>query len=327
MIKDRKNSERSTKKKTSRERRKRVVEEKKERVSHSSLDSSCYVCNEDRCNTSIEGNNGSSDDISSSDDNNICGGGQGGNCGSDSDTDTDKQDSIIETTLCHYPGSPLGFKVVGGSNTPLQYISIHSLVVGTPAFDCGLFCKGDQLVMVGDTCMIGLTREEATLVLKQAPPVVKVIAQRKLLPMKTSGSQECSKAEGKGKGKAGGVETTASKCLQPVENTSSQDHKTMKSTSSQGFPRGNKDGIDQATAPKHLQSVETVKQEGPKTRKEKARNTGLGAPTVVDLTPNPGEMLGISITGGISDPYLKNIHVSYLMKTIYPPIALLYGVF
>ena len=87
---------------------------------------------------------------------------------------------VIRVMLRHYLDSPLGFHIEGGSDTPLKYICIQSLEPGTPASACKQFQPGDQLVIVGDSCLIGLTLKEAKSILASAPAKVEVIAQRKV---------------------------------------------------------------------------------------------------------------------------------------------------
>ena len=74
---------------------------------------------------------------------------------------------------------PLGLVIEGGIDSPLQYIFIKSITLGSPAFISGQFCKGDQLVMVGPECLIGMTLLQAQQVLEQDQPLVELVAQRK----------------------------------------------------------------------------------------------------------------------------------------------------
>ena len=67
----------------------------------------------------------------------------------------------------------------GGRESSLKYIFIKSIAFGSPAFNSGLFARGDQLVMVGSECLIGMSLLQAKQVLEQAPAVVELVAQRK----------------------------------------------------------------------------------------------------------------------------------------------------
>lgn len=89
--------------------------------------------------------------------------------------------AIIHVKLHHSLDFPLGLNIEGGCNTPLKYIRIKSLSPSSAAFNCGKLRAGDQLVMVGDECLIGLTFRKANLVLRRAPSTVEVIAQRKVM--------------------------------------------------------------------------------------------------------------------------------------------------
>ena len=67
-------------------------------------------------------------------------------------------------------------------DSQLQYVFIKSIAFGSPAFHSGQFARGDQLVMVGSECLIGMSLLQAKQVLEQAPPVVELVAQRKESP-------------------------------------------------------------------------------------------------------------------------------------------------
>ena len=123
-------------------------------------------------------------------------------------------EQIIKTVLRRKKGSRLGIEIEGGSDTPLQYIRIKSLMEGSPAHACGLFRLGDQLVMIGQECIIGTTLKQAREVLRQAPAIVQVIAQRKkpsqpltrTSPRQGQGSQgPVTLVAGGGWGREGGV--------------------------------------------------------------------------------------------------------------------------
>ena len=88
-------------------------------------------------------------------------------------------DSMTFLQLQRFGGTPLGLIIEGGSESPLKYIFIKSIAFGSPAFSSGQFMKGDQLVMVGSECLIGMSLFQAKRVLEQAPAVVEVVAQRK----------------------------------------------------------------------------------------------------------------------------------------------------
>ena len=96
---------------------------------------------------------------------------------------------IITETLQTTPGSSFGFEIEGGSDTPLNYIYIKSLVPSSPADKCGRFSIGDQLIMVGESCLIGMTHHDAEHVLDSAPAIIEVVAQRKPTGIQQNESQ------------------------------------------------------------------------------------------------------------------------------------------
>ena len=71
--------------------------------------------------------------------------------------------------------------IEGGSESALSYIFVKAVRLGSPAHSCGKFVRGDQLVTVGNECLIGMTLVQAEHVLNTAPTVVEVVAQRKEL--------------------------------------------------------------------------------------------------------------------------------------------------
>lgn len=73
----------------------------------------------------------------------------------------------------------MGLKIEGGSESQLKYIFVESIEFGSAAFNCGKFQKGDQLVMVGRECLIGMSLQQAQEVLNDAPLLVEIVAQRK----------------------------------------------------------------------------------------------------------------------------------------------------
>ena len=76
-------------------------------------------------------------------------------------------------------GRPLGIVIQGGSDMPQQYVYIHSIQPGSPADECHTLRHGDQLIMCGDKCLVGLTWKEAQGIMNAAPERLTIIAQRK----------------------------------------------------------------------------------------------------------------------------------------------------
>lgn len=90
-----------------------------------------------------------------------------------------EEDGIVRVLLHRFRNTPLGINIEGGSDTPLQYVYVKSLSLGSPASNSGALTKGDQIVMVGEECLIGKTHQEAISVLEKAPSSVEIVAQRK----------------------------------------------------------------------------------------------------------------------------------------------------
>ena len=88
-------------------------------------------------------------------------------------------EGVIEVIL---EGHPLGLVLEGGVDSDLQMIHIQSFIPNSPALQSCLFNVGDQLVMVGQACLVGKTLSEAKHVLDSAPSPVLVVAQRKISP-------------------------------------------------------------------------------------------------------------------------------------------------
>lgn len=215
-------------------------------------------------------------------------------------TQCDKE-NIVEETLQHSPGSSLGFQIEGGSDTPLKYIYIKSLIRDSPAFNCGRFNDGDQLVMFGDTCFIGLSYAEATHVLDVAPATVKVVAQRKVLP--TINLPQLSVND---------QSPPDSKLPDDFPPTESID-RMEGSKSSEGVIVQ----VDRSGAPETMESAGSTEdllasEDSVRPDKPHERKVSLipEEKMTVELTRHPGEKLGIGIVGGIDNPNLRHIHVS-----------------
>ena len=95
------------------------------------------------------------------------------------------EEGVVKVELNCYGKKTLGLEIEGGIDTPLQYAFISHIIPGSPAFESGVFRKGDQLVMVGEECMIGLTHKEVLRVVKKVKETVEVVAQRKESPRQT----------------------------------------------------------------------------------------------------------------------------------------------
>ncbi len=90
------------------------------------------------------------------------------------------EEGIIEVILERERGKSLGFLLEGGVGT--EIIHIKELMPNSPATRSGLLSQGDQIVMVGENCLVGKSLREANLLLEQAPSPVKMVLQRKMSP-------------------------------------------------------------------------------------------------------------------------------------------------
>lgn len=186
---------------------------------------------------------------------------------------TGGDENIVKAILQCNSGCSLGFEIEGGSDTPLQYIYIKALVYGTPAFTCGKFSEGDQILVAGDSCFIGLTHSEAKYTLKNVPAIVEVVAQRKVTAAPSSKTLDGSHSIPSGS-------QQEDKCALPSESDTPKE--------------GQK-----------ISSFENVSSsENPVERAQENRMK-------VELTRTLGEKLGIGIVGGTDNPKLKQIHVSH----------------
>lgn len=225
------------------------------------------------------------------------------------------EDSVINEILQHSAGSSLGFEIEGGSNTPLQYVFIKSLEANSPASNCQRFMKGDQLVMVGDTCFIGITNEEAKMILEAAPPTVEVVAQRKLSseqPLESSLSKP--------------PDQHLALSSQPLQSASEYDEDSDKAVKSGSDPVNsnalenpeasliqgkNLDiSIDAAISEdlvgtRDLPKIQNTEHLQPRKGNRFPENT-----MKIELMRNAGEKLGIKLVGGKDNPNLEDVHVS-----------------
>lgn len=227
-------------------------------------------------------------------------------------TETDK--SIITATLHCSTGSSLGFQIEGGSDTDLNYVYIKGLNVNSPALNCGQFNQGDQLVMVGDICLIGATHREAQEILQAAPSTVQVVAQRKLQifdqhsqlksPRKRSlpESDEDSRHE----------EHAANSNNDLKSATDGQSVKENGTAVKSSEPCG----TVLITTPSSEDLFEDSVEDLPKIRHTDSylQMRRVGAISEDSMTFEveraPGERLGIKLVGGIDNPHQQHVHVS-----------------
>lgn len=191
--------------------------------------------------------------------------------------------------LHRYGELPLGFTIEGGSDTPLKYVYIQSLSVGSPASNSGLFTRGDQIVMVGEHCLIGKTHQEAKKILETAPSSVEIVAQRKQSPKQVP---------------KGSIPEIHSDYAAKSHSSSEADLPTAPSANSlSGMDTGKPVVAEPGGASDNLPSINVEPAPGIMMVPEER--------LTVELHRTPSEKLGISITGGVDNPNLPEIHVSW----------------
>ncbi len=265
-------------------------------------------------------------------------------------SDTQKEpDGIITETLQVAPGCSMGFEIEGGSETSHTYIYVKSLVPGSSAYS-SRFNTGDQLIMVGDVCLIGMTHKEAKQVLDTAPATVEVVAQRKTSFHQQTASVNKAGTNDKVQNNDALANSTDDLKTQEISRTDDlkiQDSDIPSSTDDLKTPDTD---IPGSTDDLRTQDVDDLKTDilGASTDDLKIQLSGSvdilvsGSSTedlkssvnssvktrhtdphgerhvqlcpeeimTVELTRSPGEKFGVGIVGGSDNPKLSDIHVS-----------------
>lgn len=194
--------------------------------------------------------------------------------------------------LHRYGELPLGFTIEGGSDTPLKYVYIQSLSVGSPASNCGLFMRGDQIVMVGDQCIIGKTHQEARKILETTPSSVEIVAQRKQSPKQVPKSSIPEIHSNTATRSRSGSDANVD-----IPNAASAN---SLSSMDKGKP------VAESGATGNLLPINIVLPQEPPPGIMMVPEERL----TVELHRTPNEKLGLSISGGVDNPNLPEIHVS-----------------
>ena len=208
---------------------------------------------------------------------------------------------IVRVLLHRYGELPLGFTIEGGSDTPLKYVYIQSISVGSPASNSGLFTRGDQIVMVGDQCLIGKTHQEAKKILETAPSSVEIVAQRKQSPKqvpKSSIPEIHSNSN-----------TTTTTTTGATKSHSGSEADLPNAASANSLSSMDKDkpaAAESGGAVDHLPSINVVLPREPPPGIMMVPEERF----TVELHRAPTEKLGLSINGGVDNPNLPEIHVS-----------------
>ena len=220
-----------------------------------------------------------------------------------SSQETVDEEGIVRVLLQRYGGRPLGFTIEGGSDTDLKYVYIQSLSIGSPASNSGLFVRGDQLVMVGDHCLIGVTNQEAKRILNTAPNSVEIVAQRKQSPK------------------------------QVPKNSILETH-TSQGSQSNSYSRSGTD-IPNTTSTNSTPQVQvSAAVDVPPTTDKSSSVVAEEAPPTVIMIPEErltvqllrmgGERLGLTIAGGTDNPNLPQVHVSHNLMYVFKLVCSVY---
>lgn len=271
------------------------------------------------------------------------------------------EEGVVKAELYCYDNKPLGIEIEGGMDTPLQYVYISHMIPGYAAFESGVFRKGDQLVMVGEECIIGLTHNEALDVLKNAKEEVEIVAQRKESPKQTrkpppplvTNSEEnktiTEVVETTEKSPQQNQEPSAPTSPIPIITNSDTNSAPISLTELSSMPElqaGSDSSMDtEPAAPLRTKRV-TIKQLSTDLEKDstlqiqqtqfnqhtkdlKSQEEASGGLNIVpeetftiELHRAANEKLGLGITGGVDNPRLQEIHVSEILIQL--DIALLH---
>lgn len=215
---------------------------------------------------------------------------------------------ILHTQVTCTKGEPMGFEIEGGCDTPLKYTYIKAMIPNTPAWSHGIFRDGDQLVMIGNECLIGLTNAEARQVLENADGELEIVAQRKESPRQTPTS-------------------TPTASTNEVRSSSQMAMRSRSdSVSSVGSYRSRSSSIDGGSMLQVGQGLDTSynrgsgqgrSQQGSEldlkeylAKHEKAASLVPEETHTIVLKKTAKQKLGLAVVGGIDNPNLKEVHVS-----------------
>ena len=226
-------------------------------------------------------------------------------------------EGVLEVTLECTKNQHLGFVLEGGVGSKLNMIHIQSLLSGSPACKCGEFRVGDEIVIVGQECLVGKTLEEANSIIKAAPSKVVVVAQRKVSPKLKQAAAQVSpdQVPSISKNDKELAKVTQRMCLTVSSSTEklSSDHEPAPQT-----PAANT-----ITCPQPKSNGNFDK--GAMTKFGSEGQLNLSPPDsaaaeetlCVRLQRGVGEKYGLKVAGGRDHPSLKNVHVSIKIYCAY----------
>ena len=204
-----------------------------------------------------------------------------------------QEEGVVHVNLQCYGNKHLGLEIEGGMDTPLQYVYISHLVPGSPAFECGAFRKGDQLVMVGDECVMGMTNLEAEKIIKNASGSFEVVVQRKESPKQTR------------KPSLPDVNVEPASHSETHLNESTQINFTESKS-----PAGSA-SQEKTTSSRSLRAGASDLK---KSQEEVRRLYDVPEETLtIELHRNTKEKFGLGIVGGCDNPRLQEVHVKQVL--------------
>ena len=195
-------------------------------------------------------------------------------------------------------GASFGIEVEGGSDTPLQNVYISKLHPSSPA-DNSCLKVGDQLMMCGKECVVGVTGVEAWDILRRAPLTADVVVARKKenLDKLRSSQQDLSTT-------SHDLLTTPQDVLQPKVWAQPRRHSISLhyGGSNENIPLLQAQFSNQYSSLEEVHdATEAQSPSQPEINEEKF--------TVV-LKREAGQRLGFGICGGADNPTLPLVHVS-----------------
>ena len=216
-------------------------------------------------------------------------------------------------------GQNLGLEIEGGSDTSLKYTYINSLVPNSPAWQIGMFREGDQLVMVGDECLIGMTTAEAKRVLERVKGNVEIVAQRKESPWQTPNvTPYVSTAEIHSSFQPSGLAPRSHSNSISSMDSAGRWSRSGSIDSNFALTLGQLDtSFNQGTGLQLSQSsFANVSQQGSHgeireylIKQEKKASLVPEETYTIELKKTAKQKLGLAVVGGIDNPNLKEVHV------------------
>lgn len=190
-------------------------------------------------------------------------------------------------------GSTFGIDLEGGSDTPLQNVYINKLHPLSPADSDGHLKVGDQVVMCGKECFVGVTSVEAWDILRRAPLTVDIVVARKKEALdKLHGSRQ-------------DLHT-----IVPHPPDVQQPKLWAQPPLSLHYTGGSSENLS-LPQPTHYSSLEEIHDVSATPSQPEINEETL---TVV-LRREVGQRLGFGIYGGADKPSLPQVHVSGTVNT------------